>query len=280
MEGLVCLVVVLSLMCEVKSVNPTGGLVNRLVSQRDTLIQDGLSYFNSSAHNPRVVPTIRLGDVRNATGGHPVRCIINIENWTKWLLGYPVFYFKHGTFQKGFHEREVFPSHREIVITGNEAEHSFTGTSGIIGWELDQNVHLLVMWSIPYNLGIFNAYMGIGVVRLTTRFTQDMLPYWYSEMIDQEQGRVFQRGSPGSNILFRHENFFVVANLEEGYQTMLNVSVMPWSTKDLAPSIWHKLYLDSLRPEMKSEAYSSCCERRLHILISLLACLCLLSRPS
>ena len=33
-------------------------------------------------------------------------------------------------------------------------------------------------------------------------------------------------------------------------------SVMPWSTKDLAPSIWHKLYLDSLRPEMKSEAYS------------------------
>ena len=33
-------------------------------------------------------------------------------------------------------------------------------------------------------------------------------------------------------------------------------SVMPWSTKDLAPSIWHKLYLESLKPEMKSEAYS------------------------
>ena len=24
-------------------------------------------------------------------------------------------------------------------------------------------------------------------------------------------------------------------------------SVMPWQTKDLSPSIWHKLYVDSLR---------------------------------
>merc|ERR1712200_80976 len=76
--------------------------------------------------------------------------------------------------------------------------------------------------------------------------------------IENKQGRVFQRGSSNVNLLFRHEHFFVVANLEEGYQPMLNISVMPWSTKDLAPSIWHKLYLDSLRPEMKSEAYSSC----------------------
>ena len=30
-----------------------------------------------------------------------VRCIIHVENWTKWLLGHPVYYFKYGHFQRG-----------------------------------------------------------------------------------------------------------------------------------------------------------------------------------
>ncbi|XP_023328862.1 tereporin-Ca1 [Eurytemora carolleeae] len=273
MESTMILLIGFSLMlCEVKSVNPAEGLVNRLMTQREALIQDGLSYFNSSSRHPSPTSTISLDSVRNVSNGHQVRCILNVENWTRWLLGYQVFYFKHGTFQKGFHDREVFPSHREIIITGNKRDVSFTGTSGVIAWELeDQNVHLIVMWSIPYNLGIYNSYLAIGVVKLTTTVSRDMLPYYYKEMIDHEQGRVFQRGKPGSNILFRHENFFVVANLEEGYQAMLNVSVMPWSTKDLAPSIWHKLYLESLKPEMKSEAYSSSCDRFLHTSTQILA---------
>jgi len=272
MDCVVFVMIASCLMSRANSANPGGGLVSRLMSQRDVLIQDGLSYTNRSATNPQVAPSIRLEDVRNVTNGHEIRCIINIENWTKWLLGYPVFYLKHGTFQKGFHEREVFPSHREIVITGNHADHSFTGTSGIIGWELeDQGVHLLLMWSIPYNLGIYNAYFGVGVVKLTTQFTQDMLPYWYGQMISNEQGRVFQREQPGQNIVFRHEKFFVIASLEEEYQPMLNVSVMPWSTKDLAPSVWHKLYLDSLRPEVNSQAFSSSSVDYLHVGLVMLA---------
>ena len=56
---------------------------------------------------------------------------------------------------------------------------SFTGTSGTIAWELEeQGVHLILMWSVPYNLNIYNSYFGVGVVQLTTRFTRDMLPYW------------------------------------------------------------------------------------------------------
>ena len=66
------------------------------------------------------------------------------------------------------------------MITVNNGDNSFTGTSGTIAWELEeQNVHLIVMWSVPYNLNIYNSYFGIGVVQLTTRFTRDMLPYWY-----------------------------------------------------------------------------------------------------
>ena len=70
------------------------------------------------------------------------------------------------------------------------------------------------MWSVPYNLNIYNSYFGVGktlstflttsgadspyhtvsdhfltphqvgVVKLTTKFTRDMLPYWYDQMIN------------------------------------------------------------------------------------------------
>jgi hypothetical protein len=76
---------------------------------------------------------------------------------------------------------------------------------------------------VPYNLALYNAYMGVGVVQLATHSTRDMLPYYYREMIKQDLGRVFQRGKAGSNLLFRHEKFFIVANMEEGYQPLLNI---------------------------------------------------------
>ena len=33
----------------------------------------------------------------------------------------------------------------------------------------------------------------------------------------------------------------------DSYQPILNISVMPWATKNLAPSIWHQLYLQTVR---------------------------------
>ena len=119
----------------------------------------------------------------------------------------------------------MFPSHREVMVAVNQPEHSFTGTSGIIAWEVEKQdgIHLLIMWSVPYNLALFNSYMGVGVVQLATHSTQDMMPYYYGEMIKQDQGRVFQRGKAGANLLFRHEKFFVVANMEEGYQPLVNI---------------------------------------------------------
>ena len=70
----------------------------------------------------------------------------------------------------GYHEREVFPSHSEMVVMVNDKESRFTGTSGTIACELqEENVHLIVMWSIPYNLRVYNSYFGIGVVQLSTR---------------------------------------------------------------------------------------------------------------
>lgn len=240
--------VILMMSWTVSSVDPeSGGTVQRLLSQQDGLIQPGLSFINNS--NMASITMMNIRDIHNlTTSQHVLSASINIVNWSRWLLGYPVYYFKYGHFKPGYHEREVFPSHSEMVVMVNDNESSFTGTSGTIAWELEEeNVHLIVMWSIPYNLRLYNSYFGIGVVQLSTRFSRDMLPYWYKQMIENKQGRTFQRGKGGENLVYKHEKFFVIGNLGTGYHPIINISVMPWQTKDLSPSIWHKLYVDSLK---------------------------------
>jgi hypothetical protein len=126
-------------------------------------------------------------DVQTKSDGHSVRCILSIENWSRWTLGFPVVYTHYGGFQFNFHEREVFAAHREIVVAVNEAD-SITGSSGVIAWELGRkNIHLIVMWSVPYNLNFYNAHFGFGMVRLSTKFTRDMLPYWYRRMYEGDK---------------------------------------------------------------------------------------------
>ena len=62
------------------------------------------------------------------------------------MLSFPVVYTAYGGFQFGYHEREVFAAHREIVVAVNERD-SITGASGVAAWELGQkNIHLIVMW--------------------------------------------------------------------------------------------------------------------------------------
>ena len=76
--------------------------------------------------------------------GHEVRCIMSIENWSQWMLSFPVVYTQYGDFEYGFHEREIFPAHREIVVSVNELD-SITGSSGTIAWELGhKNIHFIV----------------------------------------------------------------------------------------------------------------------------------------
>ena len=67
--------------------------------------------------------------MRGKGDGHEVRCILSIENWSRWTLGFPVVYTHYGDFQFNFHEREVFAAHREIVVAVNEV--CFVGQMGL-----------------------------------------------------------------------------------------------------------------------------------------------------
>ena len=85
------LVIFLTIISLTQSVNPEGSLVNKLMSQRDTLMQEGLSFFNGT--------TVKIEQEKKTR--HDIRCLVNIDNWTKWLLGYPTYYTKYGVFQNG-----------------------------------------------------------------------------------------------------------------------------------------------------------------------------------
>ena len=114
-----------------------------------------------------------------------------------------------------------------------------------------QNVPGII--SPPINC-LFHPFF-IGMVHLSTKFTKDMLPYWYKRMYDGDPG-TFKRGRAGQSIVYKHQDVFILGHLEhDRYQPILNISVMPWSTKNLAPSIWHQLYLQTVR-EREAQPYN------------------------
>ncbi len=97
--------------------------------------------------------------------------------------------------------------------------------SKVAAWELgDKNVHLIVMWSVPYNLAFYDAHFGFGVVHLSTKFTRDMLPYWYKRMYEGEPG-TFKRGVAGEHLVFKHDDIFVLGSLGESVDDVIVWSV-------------------------------------------------------
>ena len=92
---------ILLLSCSVTSVDPeAGGTVQRLMSQKEFLIQPGLSFINSS--NLAGISRVTLDDIHNVTmASSTISTTINVVNWSRWLLGYPVYYFRYGHFKNG-----------------------------------------------------------------------------------------------------------------------------------------------------------------------------------
>ena len=96
-----CWVLVVVVLVPATGVDPeSGGTVQRLLSQQQSLIQPGLSFINSSGLSS--VTRSSVAEIHNNTASRSsVSATINIVNWSRWLLGYPVYYFKYGNFKHG-----------------------------------------------------------------------------------------------------------------------------------------------------------------------------------
>ena len=101
--ALVRLLLLLCCLVCIAGVDPeSGGTVQRLLAQQASLIQPGLSFINSSGLSSVTRSTV--GQIHNNTAsGAAVSATINIVNWSRWLLGYPVYYFRYGHFKHGKH---------------------------------------------------------------------------------------------------------------------------------------------------------------------------------
>ena len=107
-----------------------------------------------------------------------------------------------------------------------------------------------------------------------------MLPYWYKRMYEGGPGS-FKRGRAGQSIVYKHQDVFILGTLQaDTYHPVLNISVMPWSTKNLAPPIWHQLYMQTHR-EREAQPYSDngCMPMFNTLLVTVCVVLSLLSQP-
>ena len=112
----------------------------------------GLSYINSTNYN--IDSSISLKSLQNLTHGYKVRniwfeliclnvkywlkvgCVINVENWTKWLLGEPVYFFKYGSFLPSKHLGNMKQDHDESI----QANFKITFMSKLCRVPLQRNI--------------------------------------------------------------------------------------------------------------------------------------------
>ena len=76
-----------------------------------------------------------------------------------------------------------------------------------------KNIHFIAMWSIPYNMHFYNSHFGLGMVHLSTKFTRDMLPYWYKRIYEGGPGS-YKRGKAGKSVVFKHKDVFILGHLQ------------------------------------------------------------------
>lgn len=202
--------------------------LSKLLSNR-TLVEDGLSLNGTT-----------LFELRYDESEHSVRCILNIENWTTWLLTDPLVRTHCGHISDLYPAPVVFPATRE-VMEGYKNYGTATGSCGTISWQIEGlKLRLIVMWSVPFNLGVHSSYLAVGMVYNEGRFSSS--DYWFNQMYYGTHGP-FKRAEGGQAITFENEKVVVHGFMEsDSYSPLLNISVIPQVTYRLAPAIWKKMY--------------------------------------
>jgi len=202
--------------------------LSKLLSNR-TLVEDGMSLNGTT-----------LFELRYDESEHSVRCILNIENWTTWLLTDPSVRTHCGHISDMYPPPVVFPATRE-VMEGYKTYGTATGSCGTISWQVEGlKLRLIVMWSVPFNLAVHSSYLAIGMVYNEGRFSS--ADYWFNQMYYGTHGP-FKRAEAGQAITFENDKVVVHGFIEsDSYSPLLNISVIPQVTYRLAPAIWKKMY--------------------------------------
>ena len=92
--------------------------------------------------------------------GHRVVCGVEVSNATKFNLAAGECYIHNG--QIKVPHSSIGPAKKETFL-GHQTGALCSGTTGVTAWKIgDTNVHLLVLWSAPYNFDHYANWLGIG----------------------------------------------------------------------------------------------------------------------
>lgn len=205
--------------------------VQFLLLHRPALI-DGLSLNGTSLHQ------LRHGKQPEGSK-HKVRVILNVENWSRFTLLDSSTDVHCGSIMQQFQAPNVYPGYREVMV-GVDSQ-VFSGTCGTVSWQIvELSMRLIVMWSVPFNLNLYDTYMGIALIYNQGPFTTST--FWFSKMYYSEMGP-HTRGMGGKILMYENSHIVVYGYIEAWtYHPMLNISVIPQRRYNLAPMVTRKLY--------------------------------------
>jgi len=202
--------------------------VQFLLSQRPALT-DGLSLNGTSLHQLRFTRTTN----------HKVRAILNVENWSRFTLLDSQTDIHCGSVLPRYQATNVYPGYREVMLgVGTEI---FGGTCGTISWQIvELSVRLIVMWSVPFNLNLYDTYLGLAMIYNQGPFSSSS--YWFNKMYYSNIGP-HVRGLGGKILMYENSHLTIYGYIEAWtYHPMLNISVIPQRKYNLAPGVINKLY--------------------------------------
>jgi len=202
--------------------------VQFLITNRPALI-DGLSLNGTSLHQLR----------HGRQTSHKVRVILNVENWSRFTLLDSQTDLHCGEILQQFQAPNVYPGYREVMLgVGTKV---FSGTCGTVSWQIiELSIRLIVMWSVPFNLNLYDTHMGLAMIYNQGPFSSSS--YWFNKMYYSDIGP-HVRGMGGKILMYENSHVTIYGYIEAWtYHPMLNISVIPQRRYNLAPSVFRKLY--------------------------------------
>jgi len=166
--------------------------VQFLISKRPALI-DGLSLNGTSLHQLRF----------SRTTSHKVRVILNVENWSRYTMLDSQTDIHCGAVLQQFQATNIYPGYREVMLgVGTQV---FSGTCGTISWQIvELSLRLIVMWSVPFNLNLYDTYLGLAMIYNQGPFSSSS--YWFNKMYYSDIGP-HVRGQGGKILMYEERRF-------------------------------------------------------------------------
>ena len=146
---------------------------------------------------------------------------IAIANDTEKELINPKYYLEHGEIKRAdlhIYEKEVG------FVASRKTEYSTFGTWGVVTYEIkNTNKKLAIMWSVPYNYGIYENWFKLSIINLDSQTDKNLLDDMYYNK-GMTKGKV-KKAATGSET-WQQEGYILQGIMGTGGSATLNIQLI------------------------------------------------------